>query len=46
MGPGRRPGATVTAMGVRGLVDRDAAARLVLTPDGRVVLDALLSNDR
>jgi hypothetical protein len=35
-------GATVTAMVVRGLVDRDAAARLVLTPDGRVVLNALL----
>jgi hypothetical protein len=35
-------GATVTAMVVRGLVDRDAAARLVLTPDGRAVLDALL----
>jgi hypothetical protein len=27
---------------VRGLVDRDAAARLVLTPHGRAVLDALL----
>jgi hypothetical protein len=35
-------GATVTAMVVRGLVDRDAAARLVLTPNGRAVLDALL----
>jgi hypothetical protein len=35
-------GATVTAMVVRGLVDRDAAARLVLTPDGRGVLGALL----
>jgi hypothetical protein len=35
-------GATVTAMVVRGLVDRDAAARLELTPDGRAVLDALL----
>jgi hypothetical protein len=28
-------GATVTAMVVRGLVDRDAAARLELTPGGR-----------
>jgi hypothetical protein len=37
-------GATVTAMVVRGLVDRDAAARLVLTPDGRVVLNALLGD--
>jgi hypothetical protein len=37
-------GATVTAMVVRGLVDRDAAARLVLTPNGRVVLNALLGN--
>jgi hypothetical protein len=35
-------GATVTAMIVRGLVDRDSAARLVLTPDGRAVLKALL----
>jgi hypothetical protein len=35
-------GATVTAMVVRGLVDRDAAARVVLTPDGRLVLNALL----
>jgi hypothetical protein len=35
-------GATVTAMVVRGLVDRDAAGRLVLTPDGRAVLNALL----
>jgi hypothetical protein len=35
-------GATVTAMVVRGLVDRDAAERLELTPDGRAVLDALL----
>ncbi len=37
-------GATVTAMVVRGLVDRDAAARLVLTTDGRVVLNALLGD--
>jgi hypothetical protein len=33
-------GATEIAMLVRGLIDRDAA-RLVLTPDGRAVLDAL-----
>jgi hypothetical protein len=39
-------GRTDTAMVVRGLVDRDAAGRLVLTPDGRAVLDALLGNDR
>jgi hypothetical protein len=39
-------GTTVTQMVVRGLVDRDAAERLVLTPDGRAVLDALLDNDR
>jgi hypothetical protein len=37
-------GATVTAMIVRGLVDRDSAARLVLTSDGRAVLDALLGS--
>jgi hypothetical protein len=37
-------GATVTAMVVRGLVDRDAAARLELTPDGCAVLDALLGD--
>jgi hypothetical protein len=35
-------GAPVTAMVVRGLVDRGSAARLVLTHDGRAVLDALL----
>jgi hypothetical protein len=35
-------GKTETAMVVRGLVDRDSAGRLVLTPDGRAVLDALL----
>jgi hypothetical protein len=34
-------GATVTAMVVRGLVNRGAAARLVLTPHGRAVLEAL-----
>jgi hypothetical protein len=38
-------GKTETAMVVRGLIDRDAAGRLVLTPDGRRVLDALLGND-
>jgi hypothetical protein len=31
-------------MVVRGLVDRDGAGRLVLTPDGRAVLDALLGD--
>jgi hypothetical protein len=35
-------GATATAMLVRSLVERDAAERLELTPDGRAVLDALL----
>jgi hypothetical protein len=34
-------GATEIAMLVRGLIDRDAA-RVVLTPEGRAVLDALL----
>jgi hypothetical protein len=37
-------GRTETAMVVRGLVDRDGAGRLVLTPDGRAVLDALLGD--
>ncbi len=37
-------GKTETAMVVRGLIDRDAAGRLVLTRDGRAVLDALLGN--
>jgi hypothetical protein len=37
-------GATVTAMIVRGLVDRDSAARLVLRSDGRAVLNALLGD--
>jgi hypothetical protein len=36
-------GATATAMLVRGLVERDAAGRLELTPQGRAALDALLS---
>jgi hypothetical protein len=39
-------GKTETAMVVRGLIDRDSAGRLVLTPDGRAVLDAVLGNDR
>jgi hypothetical protein len=37
-------GATVTAMIVRGLIDRDSAARLVLTSEGRAVLKALLGD--
>jgi hypothetical protein len=32
------------AMLVRGLVDRDSTARLVLTSDGRAVLNALLGD--
>jgi hypothetical protein len=36
-------GATATAMLVRGMVERDAAGRLELTPQGRAALDALLS---
>jgi hypothetical protein len=35
-------GKTETAMVVRGLIDRDSAGRLVLTSDGRAVLNALL----
>jgi hypothetical protein len=35
-------GKTETAMVVRGLIDRNSAGRLVLTSDGRAVLDALL----
>jgi hypothetical protein len=35
-------GRTETAMVVRGLVDRDAAGRLVLTRDDRTVLRALV----
>jgi hypothetical protein len=38
--------ATGSAMLVRGLINRDAAGRLVLTPDGRAVLNAPLGNDR
>jgi hypothetical protein len=37
-------GATVTAMVVRELVDRDSAARLVLMSDGRAVLNAMLGD--
>jgi hypothetical protein len=37
-------GKTETAMVVRGLIDRDAAGRLVLTSDGRAVLNALLGD--
>jgi hypothetical protein len=37
-------GATVTAMAVNGLVERDPAARLTLTQQGRVALAALLKN--
>jgi hypothetical protein len=36
-------GATATAMVVRGLVERDSGDELMLTKDGRAVLDALLS---
>jgi hypothetical protein len=35
-------GATVTAMVVRGMIERDAGGRLALTPQGRAALDALL----
>jgi hypothetical protein len=35
-------GATVTAMVIRGLVERDGGGRLTLTPGGRSALDALL----
>jgi hypothetical protein len=35
-------GATVTAMVIRGLIERDAANRLTLTPQGRAALDELL----
>jgi hypothetical protein len=38
-------GATATAMLVRGLINRDAAGRLKLTPQGRAALDALLGRD-
>jgi hypothetical protein len=38
-------GATVTATIVRGLIARDAAAHLTLTPEGRKALEALLAKD-
>jgi hypothetical protein len=37
------PGATVTAVVIRGLVERDAANRLTLTEQGRAALDELLA---
>ena len=36
-------GATLTVLVVRGLVERDAAGRLVLTKQGHVVLAALIT---
>jgi hypothetical protein len=36
-------GVTVTAMVVRGLIERDAGGRLTLTPQGRAALDVLLT---
>jgi hypothetical protein len=36
-------GATATSMVVRGLIERDSGDELVLTKDGRAVLDALLT---
>jgi len=36
-------GATVTAMVVRGLIERDAGNRLALTTEGRAALDELLA---
>jgi hypothetical protein len=38
-------GTTVTAMVVRGLIERDAAGNLYLTKQGRAVLAALLGED-
>jgi hypothetical protein len=35
-------GATVTVLVVRGLIERDAGGRLVLTKQGRAVLDAMI----
>ncbi len=37
--------ATITAMIVRGLVQRDPIGRLILTKQGRDALDALLARD-
>ena len=42
MGASRVTGATATAMVVRGLIERDAGDQLMLTKEGRAVLDALL----
>jgi hypothetical protein len=36
-------GATATAMTVKGLIERSSGDELVLTKDGRAVLDALLN---
>jgi hypothetical protein len=36
-------GATVTVLVVRGLIERDTGGRLVLTKQGRAVLDAMVS---
>jgi hypothetical protein len=36
-------GATVTVLVVRGLIERDASGRLVLTKPGRAVLDAMIA---
>jgi hypothetical protein len=38
-------GATVTAMVIRGLIERDAAGELALTKQGRAVLAALLMEE-
>jgi hypothetical protein len=37
-------GATITAMVVKGLIDRDAAGRIALTEQGRAALAALLKD--
>ena len=38
-------GATVTAMMIKGLIERDAAGELTLTKQGRAVLAALLMEE-
>jgi hypothetical protein len=38
-------GATVTAMVLRGLIERDTGGRLTLTPQGRAAFDRLLAKD-
>jgi hypothetical protein len=38
-------GATVTAMVIKGLIERDAAGKLTLTKQGRAVLAALLMEE-